>query len=138
MINKQILVGRAAKDPEIKEFSSGDKIANLLLVTSETWKDKNSGEKKEKAEFHSVVFGGGLSGVVSQYVKKGDLLYIEGKKETRTYEKDGEKKYVVETRGLNMQMLGGGGSKDGSAPSRPAPSRPATQPEPEFADDIPF
>ena len=132
MINKQILVGRAAKDPEIKEFSSGDKIANLLLVTSETWKDKNSGEKKEKAEFHSVVFGGGLSGVVSQYVKKGDLLYIEGKKETRTYEKDGEKKYVVETRGLNMQMLGGG-SKDGSAPSRPAP-----QPEPEFADDIPF
>ena len=118
MINKQILVGRAAKDPEIKEFSSGDKIANLLLVTSETWKDKNSGEKKEKAEFHSVVFGGGLSAVVSQYVKKGDLLYIEGKKETRTYEKDGEKKYVVETRGLNMQMLGGGGSKDGSARTR--------------------
>ena len=60
------------------------------------------------------------------------MLYIEGKKETRTYEKDGEKKYVVETRGLNMQMLGGG-SKDGSAPSRPS-----IQPEPEFADDIPF
>tara|TARA_R110001592_G_scaffold176496_2_gene416048 strand:- start:2990 stop:3397 length:408 start_codon:yes stop_codon:yes gene_type:complete len=135
MINKQILVGRAAKDPEIKEFSNGDKIANLLLVTSEKWTDKKSGEKKEKAEFHSVVFGGGLVSVVSQYVKKGDLLFIEGKKETRTYEKDGEKKYVVETRGLNMQMLGGG-SKPGVSS---APGRPAAQPEPEFAsEDIPF
>ena len=138
MINKQILVGRAAKDPEIKEFSSGDKIANLLLVTSETWKDKNSGEKKEKAEFHQVIFGGGLVSVVEQYVKKGDLLYVFGKKETREYEKDGKKNWVVETRALEMQMLGGGGSKDGSAPSRPAPGRSAPQPEPEFADDIPF
>lgn len=138
MINKQIMVGRATKDPEIKEFSSGDKIANLGFVTAETWKDKSSGEKKEKAEFHSVVFGGGLVSVVEQYVKKGDLLYIEGKKETRTYEKDGEKKYVVETRCLNMQMLGGGGSKDNAAPSRSDPRRPAAQPEPEFADDIPF
>jgi single-strand DNA-binding protein len=104
------------------------------LVTSEKWTDKKSGEKREKAEFHSVVFGGGLVSVVSQCIKKGDLLYIEGKKETRTYEKDGEKKYVVETRGLNMQMLGGGGSKDSSAPIRPAAA-----PEPEFSgDEIPF
>jgi single-strand DNA-binding protein len=138
MINKQILVGRAAKDPEIKEFSNGGKVANLLLVTSERWTDKSTREKKEKAEFHSVVFGGGLVDVVEQYVKKGDLLYVEGKKETRDYEKDGEKKYVVETRGLSMQMLGGGGSKDSAAPSRSEQSRPAAQPEPEFADDIPF
>jgi single-strand DNA-binding protein len=107
-------------------------------VTSERWTDKSTREKKEKAEFHSVVFGGGLVDVVEQYVKKGDLLYVEGKKETRDYEKDGEKKYVVETRGLSMQMLGGGGSKDSAAPSRSDPRRPAAQPEPEFADDIPF
>jgi len=138
MINKQILVGRAAKDPEVKEFSNGGKVVNLLLVTSETWKDKSSGEKKEKAEFHNVVFGGGLVDPVEQYVKKGDLLYIDGKKETRPYEKDGHKNYVVETRALQMQMLGGGRSKDSAAPSRSEQSRPAAQPEPEFADDIPF
>ena len=131
MINKQIIVGRAGKDPETRTFDNGNMITNLSIATSETWKDKKTGEKKEKTEWHNCVFGGPLADVVANYVKKGDLLYVEGKKETRTYEKDGETKYVVDLRAGQMQMLGGKSESGGKPQSAPVDTSVDE-------DDIPF
>lgn len=95
-INKVILVGNVGAEPEIRTMQSGDKVANLSIATSERWKDKNTGEQKEKTEWHRVVVFGGAAGVVENYVKKGSKLYIEGKIQTRSWEKDGQKKYSTE------------------------------------------
>ncbi len=112
-VNKVILVGNVGKDPEIRRTQDGRPIANLTLATSETWRDKNSGEKKEKTEWHRVViFSEGLCKVVEQYVKKGAKLYIEGQLQTRKWQdKDGVEKYSTEVvlQGFNatLTMLDG-------------------------------
>lgn len=97
-INKVILVGNVGQDPEVRSTQDGREIANFSLATSESWKDKNSGEKKEKTEWHRVVvFSSGLAGIVKNYVKKGTKLYIEGSLQTRKWtDKDGAEKYTTE------------------------------------------
>lgn len=96
-INKVILVGNVGNDPEIKTMQSGDRVANLSIATSESWKDKATGERKEKTEWHRVVvFNQNLVGIVENYVKKGAKLYVEGQLETRSWEQDGQKKYTTE------------------------------------------
>ena len=123
-VNKVILVGNVGNDPEIRTFGNGGKVANLSLATSESWRDKQSGEKREKTEWHRVaVFGEGLVGVIERYVKKGSKLYIEGKLQTRKWQdRDGNDKYtteiVLQGPGSNMTMLdsansGGGGRVSG-------------------------
>ena len=149
-INKVILVGNLGQDPEIRYTQDGRPICNFSIATSETWKDKDTGERKEKTEWHRVVVFGKLAEICGEYLAKGKQIYIEGKLQTRSWEQDGEKKYmtevVIDQRGV-MQMLG---SREGSgqparppAPARPQPQRdfrppPNQQPDPYREDDIPF
>lgn len=122
-VNKVILVGNVGNDPEIRTFGNGGKVANLSLATSERWRDRQSGEQKEKTEWHRVaVFGEGLVGVIERYIKKGSKLYIEGKLQTRKWQdRDGNDKYTTEVvlqgPGSTLTMLdsrnSGGGSGDG-------------------------
>ena len=118
-VNKVILIGNLGQDPEIRSFGNGGQVANFSLATSETWKDKNTGERREKTEWHRVaVFGDGLVRVVQNYVKKGSKLYIEGKLETRKWQdKDGNDRYTTEVRvsgpGSTLTMLDGRGEGGG-------------------------
>ncbi len=118
-INKVILVGNVGSDPEIRSFNNGGKVANFSLATSESWRDKKSGEKREKTEWHRVaVFQEGLVGVVERYVKKGSKLYIEGKLQTRKWQdRDGNDKYTTEVvlqgYGGNLTLLDSRNSQGG-------------------------
>lgn len=123
-VNKVILIGNVGRDPEIRTFNNGGKVANFSLATSETWKDRNSGERREKTEWHNVaIFNDGLVSVVERYVKKGSKLYIEGKLQTRKWQdRDGNDKYTTEVvlqgYGGTLTMLdgrdgGGGGGRSG-------------------------
>jgi single-strand DNA-binding protein len=117
-VNKVILVGNLGADPEIRRTQDGRPIANLRLATSESWRDKNSGERKEKTEWHRVViFNEGLCKVAEQYLRKGSTIYIEGALQTRTYEKDGQTHYSTEVvlQGFNsvLTMIGGRGDRAG-------------------------
>lgn len=111
-VNKVILVGNLGKDPEIRTLNSGDRVANLRIATSETWKDKSSGERKEKSEWHSVViFNENLVRLAENYLRKGSTVYLEGSLQTRKYEQGGVEKYSTEIvlqkfRG-ELTMLGG-------------------------------
>ena len=118
-LNKVLLIGRLGADPEIKQMVNGKSVARLSLATSQTWKDKNTGEKKEKTEWHRiVVFNEGLVNVVKQYLKKGAQIYVEGQISTRKWkdEQSGQDKYSTEVviQGYNssLTMLGGGGSNN--------------------------
>jgi len=112
MINKVILLGNVGKDPEVKYFDNESSVANFSLATSETYTNKN-GEKVTNTEWHNVQAWRGLAKVVEKYVKKGDLIYIEGRIKTRSYDdKDGNKKYVTEILADEMKMLGSRGNKD--------------------------
>lgn len=151
-VNKVILVGNVGVEPEIRNMQSGDRVANISLATSETWKDK-SGERQEKTQWHKVViFNQNIVGVVEKYVKKGAKLYIEGQLETRKWEKDGVPQYTTEVvvKPFNGQLTmldgrsGGMGESEqssySSAPSRSsgsAASSPAAKVD-EFEDEIPF
>ena len=116
-VNKVILVGNLGRDPEVRQSQAGAKIVNFSVATSESWKDKNTGERREKTEWHRVViFSEGLANIAEQYLRKGSKVYIEGSLQTRDYEKDGIKRYSTEVvlQGFNstMTMLdtkGGGG-----------------------------
>ena len=111
-VNKVILVGNLGKDPEIRRLNNGDPVVNLSVATSETWRDKQSGERKEKTEWHRVViFNENIAKVAEQYLKKGSTVYIEGQLQTRKYEQNGVEKYTTEVvlqkyRG-ELTMLGG-------------------------------
>ena len=157
-INKVILVGNLGKDPEIRYSASGAAIANITVATSDNWKDKQTGEKQERTEWHRVVFFNRLAEVVGEYLKKGSQVYVEGRLQTRKWQgKDGQDRYTTEIVANEMQMLGGragGGSSDYdqsggySQSARPAASSapaPATAPAQSneggfdsFDDDIPF
>ncbi|HIM25417.1 MAG TPA: single-stranded DNA-binding protein [Rhodospirillales bacterium] len=156
-VNKVILVGNLGRDPEVRQSQAGAKIVNFSVATSDSWKDKNTGERREKTEWHRVViFSEGLANIAEQYLRKGSKVYIEGSLQTREYEKDGIKRYSTEVvlQGFNstMTMLdtkgGGGGdfassgnggqpdyvSSDnggGGAPSAPTPGG-------DLDDEIPF
>lgn len=134
-VNKVILVGNVGTDPESKQFDWG-LVCNISLATSDTWKDKNTGEQQEKTEWHRVVFKNRLAEIVEQYVKKGSKLYIEGKLRTRSWDQNGEKRYATEIEGWEMQMLDSK-SDSASAPKK-APKKAA---KPSFdidPDELPF
>ncbi|MDX1974903.1 MAG: single-stranded DNA-binding protein [Rickettsiales bacterium] len=118
-VNKVILVGNLGRDPEIRSTQDGKEIATLALATSESWKDRNSGERKEKTEWHRVVvFNEGLVNVIKNYVKKGAKLYIEGSLQTRKWtDKDGQEKYSTEVvlQNFNGQLTMLDGRKDGAS-----------------------
>lgn len=147
-VNKVILVGHLGKDPEVKYLPSGSAVANVTIATSESWKDKQSGDKQERTEWHNVVFFGKLAEIVGEYLKKGAQAYVEGSLRTRKWQdKEGKDRYTTEIVASDMQMLGskqgGGGasynSHEDSSSSRgsAAPSAPAGGPA-DFDDDIPF
>lgn len=106
-LNKVILIGRLGKDPEGMHLKSGDTVVAFSLATSESYKDKNTGERKEITEWHNCVAWRGLAEVIEKYVRKGDQIYVEGKIKTRSWEKDGQKHYTTEIIVDNMVMLGG-------------------------------
>lgn len=145
-INKVILVGHLGKDPEVRYAASGQAIANVTIATSEQWKDKNSGEKQERTEWHRVVFFGRLAEIAGEYLKKGSQVYIEGRLQTRKWQdKDGQDRWTTEIVANDMQMLGGrGGGSDSynqdTSYSEPAPAAAATGGggADDFDDDIPF
>ena len=123
-LNKVLLIGRLGADPEIKQMVNGKSVARLSLATSQSWKDKNSGEKKEKTEWHRiVVFNEGLVNVVQQYLKKGAQIYVEGQLTTRKWkdEQSGQDKYSTEVviQGYNSSLtMLGGGNQSNSLPSQ--------------------
>lgn len=149
-VNKVILIGNLGKDPEVRYSPNGGAIANITLATSESWKDKNTGEQVDKTEWHRIVFFRRLAEIAGEYLKKGSKVYIEGKLQTRKWQdKDGQDRYTTEVVANEMQMLDskGGGSSDFNqsqgAPSQSAPQSAPSQAAPapvnnDFDDDIPF
>jgi single-strand DNA-binding protein len=162
-INKVILIGHLGQDPEVRALPSGSSIANLRIATTESWKDKQSGEFKEQTEWHTVVLFGRTAEVAAEYLKKGSQVYIEGRLRTRKWQdKTGNDRYSTEIVGNDMQMLGGRGqgggqsaegSRQGTGGGREAgraaapkgetgggefSDAPATSTEHDFDDDIPF
>jgi single-strand DNA-binding protein len=140
-VNKVILLGRLGKDPEVRNLENGATVANFTMATSETYKDKTTGERKEITEWHNVVLWRGLAEIASKYLHKGDQVYIEGKLRTRSWEKEGVTRYTTEVLGDNMTLLGSkpAGSTSGDrAPQQP--SQPATNfsAPPNTSDDLPF
>jgi single-strand DNA-binding protein len=121
-VNKVILIGRLGKDPEVRNLDNGAVVANFSIATSESYKDRTTGEKKEVTEWHNIVLWRGLAEISQKYLHKGDMVYIEGKLRTRSWEKDGVTRYTTEIVADNMNMLspktGGGGSGDYSSQER--------------------
>ncbi len=113
-INKVILVGNLGQDPEVKYMPSGGAVTNLSIATTDSWKDKSTGEKRENTEWHRVVFFNRLAEIAGQYLRKGSQIYVEGSLRTNSWEDNGVKKYSTEIVAREMQMLGskGGGSSD--------------------------
>lgn len=145
-VNKAIIVGHLGRDPEVRYAASGAAIANVSVATTDSWKDKQTGENNEKTEWHRVVFFGRLAEIAGEYLKKGSQVYIEGRLQTRKWQdQNGHDRYTTEIVASDMQMLGGRGSasSDGfdDAPRRPAESTAAggsDVPTSDFDDDIPF
>jgi single-strand DNA-binding protein len=159
-VNKVIIVGNLGRDPETRYMPNGDAVTNIAVATTESWKDKNSGEKKELTEWHRITFYRKLAEIAGQYLKKGSQIYIEGRLQTRKWQdKEGVERYTTEIIADTMQMLGGrpgagGGSAgmdDDYGSSAPAPrqssgggnARPAAKPAAasnfnDMDDDIPF
>lgn len=151
-VNEVTLVGYLGRDPEIRYMPEGGAVATLSLATAETWKDRTTGEQKEKTEWHRVVIFGKPAEIAEKYVRKGTLLYVRGKLHTRKWtDKDNIERYsteIVVNVGGEMQMLGGGGRQDAgnhgqNAPAHsgtPAAAAPAgaAQEMPPFSDEIPF
>lgn len=132
MLNRVTLIGRVGKDPETRKINEKTSVSSISLATTETYKD-DKGERKEITEWHKVIFWEGLSNIVEKWVKKGMLLYIEGKLVTRSWEKDGTKHYSTEVVARDMKFL----------ESKKEESKPAEIPTPEFnttpqPDDLPF
>ena len=160
-VNKVILIGNLGKDPDVRYMPSGKAVASVTLATNESWKDRTTGEKQERTEWHNVVFYSPLAEIVGQYLRKGSSVFVEGRLQTRKWQdKNGQDRYTTEIIANEMKMLGGRGGAGGSAPfpgegpgmedSPPAPrppqgsaqppARPTPPPGPDngFDDDIPF
>lgn len=157
-VNKVILIGNVGGDPETRYMPNGNAVTNITLATTDSWKDKQTGQQQERTEWHRVVLFGKVAEIAGEYLKKGSQCYIEGRLQTREWEKDGVKRYTTEVvvdMGGTMQLLGGRGERNESQgesreprpqqqQSRPSQSNrpaPAQQPSPDydsFDDDIPF
>jgi single-strand DNA-binding protein len=114
-VNKVILIGRLGKDPEVRNLDNGAVVANFSIATSESYKDRTTGEKKEITEWHNIVLWRGLAEIAQKYLRKGDMVYIEGKLRTRSWEKEGVTRYTTEIVADNMNMLSPKGGAGGSA-----------------------
>ena len=145
-VNKVILVGRLGKDPEVRNLENGVSVANFTMATSESYKDRTTGEKKEVTEWHNIVLWRGLAEVSQKYLHKGDLVYIEGKLRTRSWEKEGVTRYTTEIVADNMTMLGSrpSGGSGGSSSSDYGSRTPERTTQDSFGgagdstDDLPF
>ncbi|MGL6123878.1 MAG: single-stranded DNA-binding protein [Shewanella sp.] len=143
-INKVIIIGTLGKDPEIRTTQDGKRIANLSVATSESWKDKYSGEKKERTEWHKVViFSDGLSSVADQYLKKGDKVYVEGQMQTRKWtDKDGVERYsteiVLQGFNANLTILSSKKPESYSRAEKETASYDAPTKQNDLNDEIPF
>jgi single-strand DNA-binding protein len=152
-VNKVILIGNLGKDPEVRYMPSGGAVANVTIATSESWKDKQTGEQQERTEWHNVVFFNRLAEIVGEYLKKGSQVYVEGSLRTRKWQdKEGRDRYTTEIVAGEMQMLGsrgGGGGGGGYSQSGGSSRAPAASESggsgggfgggaEEFDDDIPF
>lgn len=141
-VNKVILVGNLGRDPETRYAPNGEAVSNITIATTDYWKDRTSGERKERIEWHRISFFGRLAEVVGMHLRKGASVYIEGSLRTRKYQdKDGQDKFITEVRGDTMQMLSKPGTPAGSADGLPARTpQPAKAPETwdNMDDDLPF
>lgn len=143
-VNLVILVGTLGADPETRYTPGGTAIASIRIATNESWKDKQTGEQKERCEWHRIEFFGRLAEIAGEYLKKGSQVYIEGKLRTDEYEKDGIKRWSTKIIADQMQMLGGKGDNSGAGSSRePRQSKPAPDPSSVTRqeldeDEIPF
>lgn len=144
-VNKVILIGKLGKDPETKTFSNGGSVTNFSIATSERWKDKNTGEMKEKTEWHSIVLNNKLGEIAQQYLRKGSKVYIEGSLRTRKWQdQNGQDRYTTEIRGDQMQMLGDkGDNQQQAAPQQQQGYAQQKQPiagggTSDLDDDLPF
>jgi single-strand DNA-binding protein len=139
-VNKVILVGTVGREPEVRYLPSGNAICNLTMATSESWKDKATGQQQEQTEWHRVVFMGKLAEIVGEYVKKGAKLYVEGSLHTRKWKDKatGQDKYSTEIKASEMQMLDSRGGDERPATSAKAREAASLAADNEFSDDIPF
>lgn len=144
-VNKVILVGRLGKDPEVRNLDNGATVANFSVATSESYKDRTTGEKKEITEWHNVVLWRGLAEIAQRYLHKGDMIYVEGKLRTRSWEKDGVTRYTTEVVGDNMTMLSSrsGGGSPSAEMSSAGQDRSSQEPfrtpvDNSSTDDLPF
>jgi single-strand DNA-binding protein len=148
-INKVILVGNLGADPDTRYMPSGKAVTNIRIATSESWKDRTTGDQQERTEWHTVVLFDKLGEIAAEYLRKGSQVYIEGSLRTRKWQdKEGKDRYSTEIVARDMQMLGGRGGGAGGSSAEPRPSRSApaedrsSAPPPadvgEFDDDIPF
>jgi len=139
-VNKVILIGRLGQDVEFRYMPNGYAVANISIATSESWKDKNSGEKQERTEWHRVTAFRKLAEIMGEYLKKGSQVYIEGRLQTDKYDKDGQTHYATKIIADKMQMLGGKSSgQDEHNEATSNESQPQGEPQGgDFDDDIPF
>ena len=139
-VNKVIVVGNLGQDPDTRYMPSGDAVTNLNIATNESWKDKQTGEQKDRTEWHRVAMFGRLAEIAAEYLRKGSQVYIEGKLRTRKWQdKDGNDRYTTEIIADEMQMLGNKASSGAPATSdSPPTSAPPQSSENDFDDDIPF
>ncbi len=148
-INKVILIGNLGADPETRYTAGGSAVTNVSLATTDSWRDKQSGEQQEKTEWHKVVFFGRLAEIAAEYLRKGSQIYVEGRIQTRKWQgKDGQDRWTTEIVGNEMQMLGSrgggqspppdydGGQSEGTASESSSPKKAAAGED--FDDDIPF
>jgi single-strand DNA-binding protein len=145
-VNKVILIGNLGRDPEVRYMPSGSAVASVTLATSESWKDKQTGDQQERTEWHNVAFFGRLAEIAGEYLKKGMQVYVEGSLRTRKWQdKNGVDRYTTEIVASDMQMLGGRSGGGGSYVAQEGASsqRSSSEPAPDagigdFNDDIPF
>jgi single-strand DNA-binding protein len=152
-INKVILIGNLGQDPETRAMPSGKAVTNVRIATSDSWRDKQTGEQKEQTEWHNVVFFDRLAEIAAEYLRKGSQVYVEGRLRTRKWQdKSGNDRYTTEVIASEMQMLGGRGGAAGAGAQAPGGARAAPAPADEFSqapatagakdeafdDDIPF
>jgi len=135
-VNKVLIIGNLGSDPEIKYTKAGDPVANLSIATSESWKDKNSGDLQEKVEWHRVVMFSRLAEIAEQYLKKGSKVFVEGKLQTRKWQdQEGKDRYTTEVVAKEMTMLD---SRSTSQSQENSPKAESEKPKDDFEEDIPF
>jgi single-strand DNA-binding protein len=139
-INKVILVGNLGRDPETRYLPSGGAVTNVSLATSRSWKDRDSGEQREKTEWHRIVFFNRLGEIAGEYLKRGSKVYVEGELRTREWEKEGQKHFTTEIVANEMQMLDSkGGNTDFDTNNNPSSGAPSSLSSTDIIDDdIPF